>query len=166
MFGLILAVDENYGIGKNNSLPWNCKVDLRHFKNVTVGNILIVGRKTWMSLPQKTILKNRNVIVVSNTLDHSTLGVVIAQSLHEALNIAYESKFKDQQVFVIGGAKLFEEAILRDDLHMLYITHIKGIYDCDTSVSFLQKELHKFTKKISTFYEDCSIDKYIKQPFA
>lgn len=68
MFSIIVAADINNGIGKNGKLPWNIPDDLRIFRTITTNSTVIMGRKTWESLPVKP-LKNRHNIVISNTLD-------------------------------------------------------------------------------------------------
>tara|TARA_B110000977_G_scaffold84695_1_gene113098 strand:+ start:10837 stop:11334 length:498 start_codon:yes stop_codon:yes gene_type:complete len=165
MFNIIIAIDEKYGIGQNNKLPWKCKSDLKHFKETTLGQILIVGRKTWESMPQKNILRNRNVIVVSNTLQNN-IGVHISHSLQEALNTAYQFKFKDQNVFVIGGVKLYEEAISHNDLECIHLTNVYGTYDCDTFALFLKKTLESFSLFESKEHNECKTARYIRQPSA
>jgi dihydrofolate reductase len=165
MFNIIIAADENYGIGKNNNLPWNCKSDLLHFKETTVNHILIVGRKTWDTMPKQKILQNRKVIVVSNTLC-SNNQILVSNCLTTALDTANNIKLKDQQVFVIGGVQLYKEAIVHKDLNLLYLTHIYGVHDCDTFAIFIKQELHKFIELSSSTKTDCKIVCYSKQPFS
>ena len=163
MFNLIIAVDESYGIGKNNVLPWKCSDDLKFFKSTTKGHILIVGRNTWTHMPQSLILKDRNVIVVSTTLTNSC-GVQIATSLDDALQIAYAYQFKTQEIYVIGGLQLYKDAFLHHDLHVLYITYIDGIHDCDTYVPFLKDVINACDRVTLHNYTMCKIGKYIRQP--
>ena len=160
MFNIILAIDENYGIGKNNSLPWYCSRDLKHFKNLTIGNIIIVGRKTWQSMPQEKILKNRNVIVISSSPE-KLKGVYVCSSLQSALNSAYENRFKSQEILVVGGASIYKDALQHEDLNCIHITYIHGKYDCDTFVN-MYHYLSKFKKTETQIYEDCTICKYSK----
>ena len=67
MFEIITAIDQNNGIGKNNSIPWNLPKDLKHFKDITENSFVIMGRNTWNSLPKKP-LPNRINIIISSTI--------------------------------------------------------------------------------------------------
>ena len=89
-FDVIIAIDQNYGIGKNNSIPWRCPEDLQLFKNKTQNSIIIVGRKTAQSLP---FLKNRTVYCVSTSLSANDYKnkMNIFSTFEEALLKARES---------------------------------------------------------------------------
>lgn len=164
MFNIILAVDTQNGIGKDNKLPWHCATDLKHFKTTTKGHILIVGRKTWESMPQKHILKDRNVIVVSNTTKYT--NVVTESTFSRALQIAYLHKFKDQEIFVIGGLQLYNEAFTHINLAYVYVTKIYGKYTCDTYIDKLEEYLKKFKLQNISKYDDCEIQTYITPPYS
>ncbi len=139
IFSLIVAYDQNRGIGLNGTLPWRIPADLAHFKSITTKtavpskrNAVIMGRVTWESLPPSfKPLPNRLNIVLS----HQTLalpeGVLSASSLEAALSLS-ASQSDIESVFIIGGGKLYQNALQHPDLKTLYITQIHGIYDCDT----------------------------------
>ena len=120
---LIWAQDKNGGIGKNGKLPWHISEDLKNFKKITLNSTIIMGRKTWESLPIKP-LPNRENIVLSTTLDDD---ILIFKS--------YEDCIKDLQkrtvpkVFVIGGRSMYK--LFFDKADFLHITNIslveKGI---------------------------------------
>lgn len=138
MFEIIMAHDENYGIGKNNKLPWNCPEDLKYFKETTINHICIVGKNTWNSMPQDKILKNRTVIVVSRTSAYLNSHFV-CNSFANALLKAYSLlDLEYKKIFVIGGALLYSEAFDHNDLEKLHVTKIKGVYDCDTYINILK----------------------------
>ena len=162
MFNIILAIDENFGIGYNNTIPWKSKNNMQYFKNTTKRHILIVGRKTWNSMPQKNILKDRNVIVVSKTLFNG--NTCITDSLNNALCIANEYRFKDQEVFVIGGAMLYKEAFQHSELKDVHLSRVKGTYQCDTYADFIN--IGKFKHVDNIVYDDCEIFRYITQPLS
>ena len=131
-FAIIAAMDENRGIGKNNALPWHLSADLKHFASATKGAIVIMGRKTWESLPENfRPLKDRLNIVVSRSEQSLPDGVLLAHSLDEALRLA-EEHAPDRKAFVIGGATLYAEAIRHPACKELFLTHIQGTFDCDT----------------------------------
>src|SRR3989338_10163823 len=131
-FAIIAAMDENRVIGKNNALPWHLSADLKHLASATKGAIVIMGRKTWESLPENfRPLKERLNIVVSRTEQALPEGVLLAHSLEEALTLA-ETHAPEQKAFVIGGATLYAEAIRHLACKELLLTHIQGKFDCDT----------------------------------
>ncbi len=125
-FAIIAAMDENRGIGKNNQLPWHLSADLKHFAAATKGGTVIMGRKTWESLPEPyRPLKDRLNIVVSRSDLELPQGVKLAHSLDEALEQA------EGKTFVIGGATLYAEAIQHPECRELILTEVEGSVDCD-----------------------------------
>ena len=158
MFNIILAVDENYGIGKNNRLCWDCKVDLKYFAKVTKYSTLIVGRNTWQSMPQAKILKDRKVIVVSKTLEDSR--VAICENFEEALQCAINGT-----IFVIGGLQLYKEVLNHKSLNKLHITYINGTYDCDTFIPEIKDKINTLSLESKIVHSSCTICVF-KQPFS
>ncbi|MEK7524346.1 MAG: dihydrofolate reductase [Patescibacteria group bacterium] len=134
-FSLIAAADKKLGIGKDNKLPWNLPGDLAYFNKITKGsgkNAIIMGRSTWESLPPKRRpLKDRLNIVLTHQNDLALPdGAFKASSLDDALKIA--AQHNAEEVFVIGGAKVFAETIAHPSCHQIYLTEIDGIFECDT----------------------------------
>lgn len=124
-------MDENRGIGKDNQLPWHLSADLKHFAATTKGGTVIMGRKTWDSLPVAyRPLKDRLNIVVSRAELSLPDGVLLAHSLDEALELA-EQHGADRKAFVIGGAMLYAEAIEHPACKELNLTEVEGSVDCD-----------------------------------
>lgn len=132
-FSIIVAIDEKGGVGKANTLPWHIPADLRHFKEITTGGTVIMGRNTWESIPEKfRPLPNRLNIVLTGNLNYLVPeGVKLASSLDGALAIS------EGKTFVIGGAKVFEEAIRHESCNELIITKIDGDFNCDTFFPFI-----------------------------
>lgn len=135
-FDIVVAVDSENGIGKNNSIPWRLPADLRYFKKLTTSaapgkqNAVIMGRKTWESLPPKSCpLKDRLNIVLSSKTISLPEGVVQARSLRDALHLACTKDV--DRCFVIGGGKVYEEALRLDELNSVYLTQVYGNFDCD-----------------------------------
>ncbi len=123
MLNLILAVAKNDVIGNKGKLPWDFPEDLQRFKRITNGHTLIMGRLTYESLGRA--LPNRRNIVVSSTLPEAPSGTELARTLPEALTLAFPTVPKDspeREVFVIGGASLYKEAMPRAD--RIYLTEI------------------------------------------
>ena len=127
MLSLIAAVARNGVIGRDNQLLWHLPGDMRHFRETTRGKPVIMGRKTWESLPEKfRPLPGRLNVVVSRTPDYAAPGAVLAGSLEDALGKAGE----DDEVFVIGGAELYCQALPLAE--RLYLTEISADFDGDT----------------------------------
>ena len=101
---MIVATDKNGCIGKNNTLPFNSKTDMKHFINMTKGRDIIMGRKTWDSLPNKPLPNRKNIIITrtNKSFFDNTENVVFVNSLEEALDIS-------NNPFVIGGEKIYSQ---------------------------------------------------------
>jgi dihydrofolate reductase len=122
---IIAAVAKNGIIGKNGTLPWHLPEDLKHFKKLTTGKRIVMGRRTWESFPRP--LPNREHVVVSSKSLTVPNDVIVVRSLSDALALANPT----EPVFVIGGFALYAEALaLADDL---YLTEIDAAVDGDTS---------------------------------
>jgi len=122
MISLIAAVASNRAIGKNNELLWHLPEDMRHFRETTRGKPVIMGRKTWESLPEAfRPLPGRQNLVVSRNPAYQAPGATLAGSLEEALRKA-ELSDKVDQAFVIGGAELYRQALPLAS--RLYLTEI------------------------------------------
>jgi len=134
---LIAALDEKRGIGKNGMLPWRLPADLAFFQRTTEHtedpikeNMVIMGRTTWESIPEKhRPLPGRHNVVLSRREGCKVEGATVHRSLQEALHSVDE---KIGTVFVIGGGQLFAEAIERPDITGLYLTEVEGDFGCDT----------------------------------
>lgn len=124
---IIAAMDERGGIGWQNRLPWHLPDDLKRFKKLTMGHTIIVGRKTYESIGQP--LPGRTIVVLSrnkNKLSHQ--GVLVVGSLEAALEICRQAK--ENEVFVAGGAGVFEAALPIAD--KLYLTKVLAVVEADT----------------------------------
>jgi len=105
---VIAAIARNRVIGRDNRLPWHLPEDLKHFKALTTGHVVIMGRKTWESLPTGfRPLPGRRNIVVSRNRDYAAEGATVVASVAEALAAAAGTT----EVFVIGGAELYAQAL-------------------------------------------------------
>ena len=125
---LIVAMDKKRGIGFENTLPWAGKIprDMAHFRDLTTGRPVIMGRKTFESIGRA--LPKRKNIVLTRDKEWRAPGVRVAHSLKEALQFAEVNNPSD--VFVIGGSELFKEAL--PIAKFMYITEIDGNFTCDT----------------------------------
>ncbi len=118
MLSLIAGISQNNCIGHNGQLPWHIPEDLKHFREVTAGKTVLMGRKTWESLPEKfRPLPNRTNLIITRQTDYSVpAGVEIYTTIEEAVTKHPE------EVIVIGGAEIYKQTI--DQADRLYITHI------------------------------------------
>jgi dihydrofolate reductase len=103
----------NRVIGANNRIPWHLPDDLQMFKRLTMGHHIVMGRKTYESIGR--LLPGRTTVIVTRQRDYAVTGAIIAHSLHDAINAAA----RDEEIFVIGGAELFREALpIADRIHL------------------------------------------------
>lgn len=130
---LIVAMAEDRAIGKDNQLLWHLSADLKRFKTLTTGHSIIMGRKTYESLPNGA-LPNRRNIVLSKSLDQLD-GVEVLPSLEAALQLCAD----EERVFVIGGGCLYEASLALAD--ELYLTEVQATYpDADTYFPAFDRE--------------------------
>ena len=125
MISLIVAMDQNRVIGKNNQLPWHLPADLQYFKKVTMGHPIVMGRKTFASIGR--VLPGRENVIVTRNLDFTAEGCTVLHDISEIKTFADKS---DKEVFVIGGAEIFKEILPFTD--RLYITEIHENFEGDT----------------------------------
>lgn len=127
---LVAAVARNGVIGNRGELPWQIQGELAYFRQITMGDAVIMGRKTWESLPNKPLAGRYNVIV-SHQKDYMAEGAICCPSLNKALIFADEwsRTSQRQKISIIGGASLFSEALTF--CRWLYLTEIDRDYDGD-----------------------------------
>ena len=159
---LIVACDRHRGIGKNGQLPWRLPADMKYFSQTTSAkradepdNVVIMGRKTWQSIPEKfRPLKNRSNIVLTRDKSAGTpLGsdsglpekkqILFGDSLDAAVDLAV-NELHAKKCFVIGGASVYSQAIEHPACHWLYLTEIEASFDCDV---FFPPFLDKFVER-------------------
>jgi len=142
----ILAHDAEYGIGKNNGLPWpRNDADMKWFYDLTKNSVVVMGTETWKSLGAKSLPKRENVVLTTSLLKDIPLndggegvkyhinekGVVLASAIHMPNLIAFlRKRFPGKKIFFIGGANVYLQAIAYCD--SVYVTRFPGTYDCDT----------------------------------
>lgn len=142
---LIVAVDKNFGIGKNGKLPWHLKKEMAFFRKITretidpeKRNLVIMGRTTWESIPEKfRPLPGRKNVVLTKQEQYAAQGAAVCHTLDHALALADDGI---EKVLIIGGAQLFKEALKSEHLTGIYLTKIDKAYDCDTFFENFQGE--------------------------
>lgn len=131
---LIVAVDNNWGIGKGNQLLTRIPEDMRHFREKTMGKIVVMGRKTFESLPDRKPLKERRNIVLSSSME-PTDGIEVAGNIENLMDII---KGKEESVFVIGGGCVYHQ--LMPYCNTAYVTKIRHSFDADVFMDNLDNE--------------------------
>jgi len=126
IISLIVAMEENRGIGRDNCLPWHLSADLKLFKQHTLGHHLIMGRKTYDSIGKP--LPGRTTIVLTRNPAYQPEGIQIAHSTGEALSLA--RKAGDSEAFIIGGGEVFIQALPL--ANRIYLTRVHASLECDT----------------------------------
>lgn len=121
---LIVAMAKNRVIGANGAIPWRLPNELQLFKRITMGHHIIMGRKTWESIGR--LLPGRTTVIVTRRHDYTVPGAIIAHTLTDAI----AKCANDDEIFVIGGAELFREALPRAD--RLYLTVVDATPAGDT----------------------------------
>ncbi len=129
MITLILAMAENGVIGNKGAIPWRIADDMKRFKALTLGKPVVMGRKTWDSLPRKP-LPDRTNIVVTRRADWSAAGAVTASSLDDALSKTDGAA----EVMVIGGGEIYRAALARAG--RIELTEVHGAFDGDAHFAF------------------------------
>ncbi len=124
MLILIAAAAENNALGKDNDLLWHLPNDFKRFKKLTSGHPIIMGRKTFESLPG--ILPNRTHIIVTRQEDYFKEGCLIANSLEEAIRLTNN----DGKVFIIGGGEIYKQSLEIAD--SIELTRVHGNFEADT----------------------------------
>ena len=121
---IIAAAASNHALGKDNKLIWNLSKDLQHFKTLTNGHTVIMGRKTFESMPRA--LPNRTNIVITRQSNYQAENITVTSSLSEALTIAKD----DPRPFIIGGGEIYKEAMsIADEIEL---TRVHDDFDADT----------------------------------
>jgi dihydrofolate reductase len=124
MISIIVAVSEDWGIGKDNELLWHIPEDMKRFKRLTSGNTVIMGKKTWESLPRRPLPGRKNIVLTD--VPHENIDCsVTAYSIEDALSKCE----KGEEIFVIGGGSIYCQFMPIAD--QLYITHVHKIAPAD-----------------------------------
>ncbi len=133
---LIAAVDNNWAIGFQNSLLVRIPEDQKWFRETTTGKVVIMGRKTLESFPNKAPLKNRTNIVITKDVNYKVEGAVVVHSVEEAVKAA--EGFASEDVYVIGGESIYRQMLPLCDV--AHITKIDYTYQADAYFPNLDKD--------------------------
>lgn len=125
---ILVAMAKNRVIGQNNTLPWHLPADLKHFKSLTMGKTIVMGRKTYQSIGRP--LPGRTNIIITRQTSYEAPGAVVVNSVEDALRVCKEISAHDSENFVIGGEKLYRQTI--KICQRMYITEINRYFEGDT----------------------------------
>ncbi|BBB23314.1 dihydrofolate reductase [Abyssogena phaseoliformis symbiont OG214] len=150
---IIVAMDDNQLIGKNNALPWHLPADLAYFKKTTTGKAVLMGRKTYDSIGKP--LPNRRNIIVSRNMKFKADGCEVVGSINAALSLANG----DNELMIMGGVSFYEQMV--NSVDRLYITEVNGKFDGDAyfpkfdraQFSELSRESHQPDEKNPHAYD-------------
>ncbi len=128
---LIVAIAENNAIGLNNDLLWRLPNDMKFFKETTSGHHIITGRKNYISIPKKfRPLPNRTNLVLTRQADFTDEGSFVFNNLESAIN--YAKSNNETELFIIGGGQIYQEALNKDLIDKMYVTHVHHNFEADT----------------------------------
>lgn len=152
----ILACDDNFGISKNGKIPWYVPEDLQHYKVLTSGNFVVVGRKTFLTLPSEAKKGRDYIILTSNAEKIKEIeGFPAAKDIYDVLRICdLQDKEKLRPLYVAGGAQTLHS--FGGYINAYYITHIKGNFDCDVKIDLpdiLKRSNSRYSIKIEDRYD-------------
>jgi dihydrofolate reductase len=166
---MIVAMDENNGIGKDNKLLWHLPEDFKHFKDTTRDSVVIMGRKTYESLPKKPLKDRVNIVL---TRDESYVcevskGVLKGGDLapiecHDMYDVAlWLDVFKNKSIYVIGGQNIYEQFMPYVD--ELIVTHVYGKYEADAFFPKIEPTEWKSYAVRGSIDNSFHIEKYIRK---
>ncbi|XP_059550198.1 dihydrofolate reductase [Myotis daubentonii] len=173
----IAAVSQNMGIGKNGDLPWPpLRNEFKYFQRMTTTssakdkqNLVIMGRKTWFSIPKKNRpLKDRINLVLSKELKEPPKGAhFLAKSLDDALKLIEEPELKNKvdMVWIVGGSSVYKEAMSKPGPQRLFVTRIMQEFESDTFFPEIDLEKYKLLPKYPGVLSDVQEEKGIKYKF-
>ena len=157
----IVAVDEEFGLAKNNQIPWKNKEDMKMFKQKTIGNIVIMGSKTLLSLPNQAPLGNRyNIILTNHKQDfsqkYSSYNNIVFYNYNELIDYINNVE-TNKTIYVIGGKQIYD--LLFPICNKIWLSIICGNYECDLKlkINFENYDILPINTNNDTFTLDCLI---------
>jgi dihydrofolate reductase len=128
---LIVAMDSNRGIGKNNDLMWHLPADMNFFKETTKNQIVVMGRKNYDSIPEKyRPLPNRLIVILTRNKDFKADNCLVFNTFDDCLT--HFEQENERKVFIIGGGEIYKMALDSNRLNEMFITYVDGVFDADT----------------------------------
>lgn len=156
MINLITAFDPNFVIGKDNSLPWKIKEDLKLFRSLTENNIVIMGRNTYESIG-KPLINRINIVITSTNI----IGNFYTFSIIEEALKYCEKINPNKEVYIIGGRRLYQSSLEKNLIQKMYISKIKKIYE--GNIKFPEFLESNWDKELKSSYEEFDLWIYKKK---
>ncbi len=147
MISIIVAIAENRAIGKNNDLLWHIPGDMKYFKRITTGHTIIMGRRTFLSLPAGPLPNRENIVISDNPAD-AFEGCTVVSSIKEA----FEKCKPGEENFIIGGASIYEQFLPFTD--RLYITWVHKAFEGDVYFPLLDLQEWKILSQEDLPFDD------------
>ncbi|NVN94486.1 MAG: dihydrofolate reductase [Bacteroidetes bacterium] len=144
---IIVAIADNNAIGKDNQLLWHLSEDLKRFKQLTTNHTIVMGKKTFDSLPIKP-LPNRRSIVITDDLNEKIEGCLMAYSIEDAVNKCDET----QENFIIGGGSIYKQFM--PIANKLYLTKVHKDFDADTFYTDIDYSKWEIIEKQENLYDE------------
>jgi len=144
---IVVAIAEDGGIGFKNNLLTYISADLKHFKEITKGHTVVMGKNTWLSLPKRPLPNRTNIVITSNK-DITYDGAVVVNSITEAI----EKCDPDKENFIIGGALIYKQFLPVVD--KIYLTLIHKKFEADTFFPDIDKNEWKEIKRVDIFDDE------------
>ena len=146
---LIVAVAKDYAIGKDNKLLFSLPSDMKYFKEKTLNKVVVMGEKTYLSLPKRPLI-NRINIVLSDNKNFAPEGAIVVDNLDELFSQL--KKYNDDDIFVCGGASVYN--LLMEYCHLAYVTIVDKIVPADTYIIDPIKKGFALRETSQTFEEN------------
>jgi len=144
---LIVAVAKNNAIGKNNDLLWHLPADMKHFKQLTSGHCVLMGRKNFESIPEKfRPLPNRTNIIITRNKDLQIENCKVFNSIKEGIEFAKSTG--EQELFIIGGGEIYRESLEQNLIRKIYLTRVHQSFEADTFFPELDENKWKVLSEI------------------
>lgn len=153
---IVVARSKNFVIGRNGDLPWHLSSDLKNFKSITSGKPIIMGRKTFQSLPR--LLPNRTHIVISRDIEYRPDGALLFSNIQSAIAAAKSIAFDKglDEICIIGGGEIYKQAIEFADI--IYLTIVDCEIEGDTYFPQLDEKIWKEVE--ATYFEKSEKDDF------
>ena len=145
---IIAAIANNNALGKDNDLIWHLPADLKRFKQVTSGHHILMGRNTFESIGKP--LPNRTTVIITRNNNYKAAGCIVVDSIEKALEVSKN----DDQIFIIGGAQIYKQAMESNWVDQLDITQVHHSFEADVYFPEIDSEIWEEISR-----EDFSADK-------
>lgn len=151
MISIIVAYSKNRAIGREGKIPWHLPEDLKLFKSITIGHTVVMGRKTWESLPKKPLSNRQNIVMTNNIFDKD----ICASSTEEAINMSVFD-----HIFVIGGSQIYSLFLDQNKVDNILASELQEEYDGD---SFFPKLDSRWERNLIKQFDKFNFVEYKKE---